>query len=359
MHRSKKPAMMNISIQQFTLRLRRGLRARMPRVIAGAIIFFALPLLLAGEKQQVTIDGSSTVYPISEAVAEEFGKKYPGIQVTVGISGTGGGFKKFCRGEIDISDASRPIKPSEVELCQKNNIEYIELPVAYDGLVVVVHPRNQWTDCLTVAELKKIWEPEAQGKITRWNQVRATFPDKPLVLFGAGVDSGTYDYFTEAIVGKEHSSRGDYTSSEDDNVLVQGVATNPNALGFFGLAYYEENKGKLKAVSIDDGKDDNGKGCIPPSMETVVAGTYQPLSRPLFIYVSKSSATRAEVQSFVEFYLTQASSLVREVGYIPLPSRAYELAQKRFARRVTGSLFGGKGSQVGVKIEDLLMRETQ
>jgi len=321
-----------------------------------SILFFLLlllpPFALRNEEKTILVDGSSTVYPISEAMAEEYGKLNKDVRVMVGISGTGGGFKKFCRGETDISNASRPIRPTELEQCQKNGIEFIELPVAYDGLSVVVHPQNNWVTCFTVAELKKIWEPEAQGKILRWDQVRPGFPKKPLVLFGAGVDSGTYDYFTQAIVGKEHSSRGDYTSSEDDNVLVQGVSTNPNALGFFGIAYYEENKSRLKAVAID-----NGNGCVFPSVETVQNGTYQPLSRPIFIYVSTKARTRPEVKGFVEFYLKKAPELVREVGYVPLPPKAYELALKRFQLPVTGSVFGGKGSQVGVRIEDLLRIE--
>jgi phosphate transport system substrate-binding protein len=316
--------------------------------------------LLGGCRQEaklIAVDGSSTVYPITEAVAEQFQKSNPKVKVTVGISGTGGGFKKFCSGETDISDASRPIKPSEVELCQKNGVEYVELPVAYDGLAVVVNPNNNWADYMTAAELKKIWEPEAQGKITRWNQVRPQWPNKELHLFGAGVDSGTYDYFTEAIVHKEHSSRGDFTSSEDDNVLVQGIATDEAALGFFGLAYYEENKNRLKLVAIDDEKADNGEGPILPSLDTVMKGTYQPLSRPLFIYVRKQALDRPEVAAFVQFYLHHGAELTREVGYIPLPGRAYQLAQGRVDRRQTGSIFGGKGSQVGVSIEELLAKE--
>src|SRR3989344_376502 len=230
----------------------------------------------------VKIDGSSTVYPITEAVAEEFQKAEKGkIKVTVGISGTGGGFKKFCNGEIDISDASRPIKPSEVELCKKNSIEYIELPVAYDGLAVMVNPKNNWVDYLTAKELKKIWEPAAQGKITKWNQIRANWPDKEIHLFGPGVDSGTFDYFTEAINGKGGASRGDYTASEDDNVLVEGVSNDQGALGYFGLAYYEQNREKLKVVPIDDGNSTNGNGPITPSMATVMDSTYQPLARPI------------------------------------------------------------------------------
>lgn len=306
----------------------------------------------------IKVDGSSTVYPITEAVAEEFQKAEKNkVRVTVGISGTGGGFKKFCAGETDISDASRPIKPTEVELCQKNRIQYIELPVAYDGLAVVVNPANTWVDFMTVRELKVLWEPDAQGRITRWNQIRPGWPDKEIHLFGAGVDSGTYDYFTEAIVGKEHSSRGDYTASEDDNVLVQGIATDKYALGFFGVAYYEENKDRLKIVPIDDEKDDNGKGPMEPTFENVTRGYYQPLSRPLFIYVNKTSADRPEVQRFIKFYLTKGAALTKEVGYIPLPPKAYDLALRRFEKRIVGSIFGGAGSQVGVKIEDLLARE--
>ncbi len=326
-------------------------------LLTALAVLVATGALFAQEAKLISVDGSSTVYPITEAVAEEFQKANRGARVTVGISGTGGGFKKFCNGETDISDASRPIKPSEVELCQKNGVQYIELPVAYDGLAVIVNPRNTWVDHMTAAELKKIWEPEAQGKITRWSQVRPGWPNKEIHLFGAGVDSGTYDYFTEAINHKEHASRGDFTASEDDNVLVQGIATDELALGFFGLAYYEENRDKLKLVPIDDENPDNGKGPILPTMETVMKSTYQPLSRPLFIYVRKEALSRPEVAKFIDFYLQNAGSLTREVGYIPLPARAYQLAKGRADKRVTGSIFGGKGSQVGVSIEELLAKE--
>lgn len=306
----------------------------------------------------IKIDGSSTVYPITEAVAEEFQKVDKGkTRVTVGISGTGGGFKKFCSGETDISDASRPIKPSEVELCKKNGIKYIELPVAYDGLAVMVNPKNNWVDFMTVKELKKIWEPAAQGKITKWSQVRAGWPGKEIHLFGPGVDSGTFDYFTEAVVGKGGSSRGDYTASEDDNVLVQGIATDSLALGFFGVAYYEHNKDRLKLVPVDDENDANGKGPVFPEYDNVVKGTYQPLARPIFIYVSGKSADKPEVKRFVEFYIQNSAALSREVGYIALPEQAYKLAMRRFERRIVGSVFGGHGAQVGVKIEDLLQKE--
>ncbi len=292
-------------------------------------------------------------------MAEEFGKEHPKVRVTVGISGTGGGFKKFCNGETDISDASRPIKPSEVEQCEENGIEYIELPVAYDGLAVMVNPENDWAACMTVEELTMLWQPEAQGEITRWNQIRPEWPDEEIHLFGAGVDSGTYDYFTEAIVGEEGASRGDFQASEDDNVLVQGIATAPQALGFFGLAYYEENRDKLKLLGIDDKNPDNGAGCIQPTEETVRTGTYQPLARPIFIYVRESSADKPAVQAFIDFYLNpeNARPLVSEVGYVPLPEDILQLAQERFEERVTGSVFAGQGSQVGVGLDELLKRE--
>lgn len=304
----------------------------------------------------IQIDGSSTVFPITEAVAEEFQKTNAAVRVTVGISGTGGGFQKFCRGETDISDASRPIRPTEIETCSKAGIEYIELPVAYDGLAIVVNPKNTWADQVAVSELKTLWAPEAQGKILRWNQVRRSWPDREIRLFGAGVDSGTYDYFTEATVGKEGTSRGDFTSSEDDNVLVQNISTDELALGFLPLAYVEQNRSKLKLVPVDDGKPDNGKGPITPTADTVRDGTYQPLSRPLFIYVARKAADRPEVQRFVQAYLDSAP-LMREVGYVELTPQIYDLARKHFADRKIGTAFGAGGSQVGVTLEQLLTRE--
>jgi phosphate transport system substrate-binding protein len=309
-----------------------------------------------GPAQTITIDGSSTVHPITEAVAEEFQKGNP-ARVTIGVSGTGGGFKKFCAKETVVSGASRPIKPSEAEACAAAGVEYIELPVAYDGLAVVVSPKTDWVDSMTVTELKALWEPEAQGKVTKWSQIRKGWPDKEIHLFGAGVDSGTYDYFTAAIVGKEHASRGDFTSSEDDNVLVQGVSGDSLGLGFFGFAYYSENRAKLKLVPIDDGKDDNGKGPIAPSLETVGNGTYQPLSRPIFIYVAKQAASAGAVKAFVQFYLSHAATLAKEVGYIPLPDAAYALVASRFEKGTIGSAFGGSGSKVGMTVEELLASE--
>lgn len=300
----------------------------------------------------IKIDGSSTVYPITEAVAEEFQKEKK-IKVTVGISGTGGGFKKFCRGETDISEASRPILAKEMEVCKEAGIQYIELPIAYDALTVVVSKKNNFIKSLTVDELKKMWEPAAQGKIKTWNQVNASWPAAPLKLFGAGSDSGTFDYFTEAINGKAKSSRGDFTASEDDNVLVQGVSGDANALGYFGYAYFEENQDKLKAVSI---VAKAGAPAVAPSPETVKNGTYQPLSRPLFIYVNATAAAfKPEVKAFVNYYLANAPVLVKEVKYIPLPANEYAAVANHWKALKPGTGFGGV-PEVGVKIEELLKR---
>jgi len=268
----------------------------------------------------VLIDGSSTVFPISEAMAEEFGIANPGVQVTVGTSGTGGGFEKFCGGETDISNASRGIKDTEVEKCKAAGIEYVEIPVAVDALTVVVNPENDWATCLTLAELKKMWEPGAQGKVSTWDQVNPKFPKEPLQLYGPGTDSGTFDYFTDEINGEEGASRGDYTASEDDNVLVTGVEGSKSALAYFGYAYYVENEDKLKAVEID-----GGNGCVAPNKEDVVNNTYAPLSRPLFIYVSKKAlAEKPEVKAFVDFYTDPANrGFVEETGYVGLPDDAY------------------------------------
>nr|BAL57884.1 phosphate transport system substrate-binding protein [uncultured beta proteobacterium] len=315
------------------------------------------PVVAFAAEKIVKIDGSSTVYPVTEAVAEEFQIAQRGkVKITVGISGTGGGFKKFCRGETDISNASRPILESEMKACAESGIQYIELPVAFDALTVVIHPKNTWAEVMTVAELKKMWEPEAQGVITNWKQVSPRFPDRPLKLAGAGSDSGTFDYFTEAIVGKAKSSRGDYLASEDDNVVVQFVGSDENAIGYFGLAYYLENKDKLKAVQI---KKDEQSPAVAPSIETVNNGTYQPLSRPIFIYVNaKAAKEKPEVREFVAFYLKHAGKLAKEVGYVNLPDRAYELAMKNFQAMKTGTVFGGH-AEVGVRVEELLAREAK
>jgi phosphate transport system substrate-binding protein len=316
----------------------------------AALLLTAAVSINSAWAETVQVDGSSTVFPISEAYAEEF-QKQTGVKVTVGLSGTGGGFKKFCRGDIDVTGASRPIRDIEMKLCTENKVEFIELPVAVDGLANVIHPSNTWATCMTVAELKKIWEPAAQGKITNWKQVRSSFPDAPLKLFGAGTDSGTYDYYTFAINGKEHESRGDYSATEDDNVTVQGVSTDKNALGFLGLAYVEENRKKLKTVAI---KQADGK-CVAPTIETAQNASYQPLTRPLFMYVNKKSLDKPAVQKYADFMMTakNGTTLVREVGYVPLPAHAFELGKKKVAARKTGTFFQG-GSKVGVKIEDLL-----
>lgn len=302
----------------------------------------------------VKIDGSSTVFPITEAVAEEFQKAKKGaIQVTVGISGTGGGFKKFCRGEIDVSNASRPILDKEMADCKAAGIKYIELPVAFDALTLVMNPKNSFLKQITAAELKAMWEPAAQGKVLKWNQVNPAWPDTGLKLFGPGADSGTFDYFTEAIVGKSKSSRGDFTASEDDNVLVQGVSRDAGALGYFGFAYYVENKDKLKAVPVVNPK--TGKA-VEPSLEAVISGDYQPLSRPIFIYVNAASVNKPEVKEFIEFYLKNAAELTKEVKYVPLTDADYKHALENFTKKKTGTAFGGH-SEVGVKVSDLLKRD--
>lgn len=306
----------------------------------------------------VKIDGSSTVFPITEAVAEEFqASKKGAVRVTVGISGTGGGFKKFCRGETDIQDASRPISDSEMETCRAAGIKYIELPIAYDAMVIVVNPKNDWVSQITVEDLKKIWEPEAKGKISKWNQVNSKWPDQKINLYGAGTDSGTFDYFTEAVVGKAKSSRSDYTASEDDNTLVTGVSNDKFALGYIPLSYFEENKSKLKALGVIGGaKAPQKDKAVMPSKATVEDGSYYPLSRPIFIYASEASLKKAEVKEFVEFYLGKAAKLVPEVKYVALPAKAYDFAKENLKKGKLGTLFSGH-SAVGLKVEELLKRE--
>jgi phosphate transport system substrate-binding protein len=300
------------------------------------------------ETTTIAIDGSSTVFPITEAVAEEFQRAHPDVRVTVGISGTGGGFKQFTVGETDINDASRPIKEPEEAAAAENDIGYIELPVAFDGISVVVNPDNTWVDKLTVEELNKIWMPGST--VQHWADVRDGWPDRPIALYGPGTDSGTFDYFTEAVNGEGGACRADFTASEDDNVLVQGVAGDPNALAFFGYAYYVENVERLKVVPVDP-----GDGAVMPSDETINNGTYRPLSRPIFIYVSTAAAERPEVQAFVRFYLENAPDLVGEVGYVPLPDEVYELALQRFEERITGTVF--RGAEPGVSMVEALTGE--
>ncbi len=302
----------------------------------------------------VRIDGSSTVYPIIEAVAEDFQiAKRGSVRVTVGISGTGGGFKKFCRGELDIVNASRAITELEMQACKKTGVQYIEMPIAFDALTVVINPRNTWSETMTVDELKRIWEPEAQGEINNWNQINPDWPDKRIKLFGAGADSGTFEYFTEAIVGRAKSSRGDFTASEDDNVLVQGVASDKYALGFFGFAYYIENKNKINAVAVD-----SGSGGVIPSAQTVENGSYQPLSRPVFIYVNAQSTGKSEVQNFVRFFMANAAELVAEVKYFPLSPKIYDNNLMNMKKKKVGTVFSGE-SEVGVNIEEVMKHKAR
>ncbi|MDB2621882.1 PstS family phosphate ABC transporter substrate-binding protein [Flavobacteriales bacterium] len=301
------------------------------------VALFTLAAVSCGSKQEskktgnttlsgdIKIDGSSTVYPITEAIAEEYRSEQTEVRVTVGVSGTGGGFKKFYRGETDINDASRPIKSKEIKICEENGISYVGLSVAYDGLAVLKNPANDWLTSITVEELNKLWIPQAQDSIMYWNQIREGWPNEEIHLYGPGVASGTYDYFAEVICGKKVGTRGDYTASEDDNVLVQGIATDKYALGFFGLAYYEENKDKLDLVSVD-----NGNGAVFPSMETVSSGEYAPLSRPIFIYVSNKAAEKPEVVDFVNFYLNSAGDIAKEVGYVALPAEEYQVEIDKF-----------------------------
>lgn len=302
--------------------------------------------------QIVRIDGSSTVFPLTQAIVKEYNQENnKGIQVKVGVSGTGGGFRKFCAGETDINDASRPITQEEMKVCDQAGIRFYELPIAFDALTVVVNPNNTWANDITMAELRKVWEPAAQGKVTNWNQIRASYPDRPLKLFGPGRDSGTFDYFTEVTVGKD-DSRNDYVASEDDTTLVQGVRQDPNALGYFGFAYYEESRNHLKALAID-----NGRGPVLPARETVEKAQYQPLSRPLFLYVNyKSAQDKPAVSAFINFYLKNAERLVTSVGYIPLPDEAYHIAGVHFSVGKVGTVFAGN-PQFDLTIGELLRKQ--
>lgn len=300
----------------------------------------------------VKIDGSSTVFPISEAVAEEFQIKTK-TKVTVGVSGSGGGFKKFCRGETDVQNASRPILQNEIDACKANGIQFIELPVAFDALTVIINPNNKFAKTMTVAELKKMWEPASQETIKTWNQVNPSWPNKPLKLFGAGADSGTFDYFTEAIVGKAKSQRGDYTATEDDNITIKGVVGDDNAIGYLGYAYYAENADQLTSVAI---VDKPGSAAVLPSRESIEDGTYQPLGRPIFIYVNATTgASKPHVKAFVDFFLENSRPLIEEVKYVPLPAKDQKAVIAHWKSKKTGSGFGGK-SEVGVKVEELLSR---
>jgi len=304
--------------------------------------------------QTILIDGSSTVFPLTQEVIGEMQfeleEEAPSAQVE--FSGTGGGFQKFCAGETDINDASRPISQEEMELCRSNNIEYIELPVAFDALTVVVHPDNDWADSITLDELRTIWEPSAEGEIMTWSQVRSGWPDEPLNLHGADVESGTYDYFAEAVVGDAGETRSDYTDQVDDEDIVRAVRGDSNALGYFGYAYYEANERTLKALAID-----SGNGPVEPSTETVSDGSYAPFARPLFIYVNADAAElKPELQAFVNYYLSNAQFLARVVGYIPLSTEAYNLASEHFENKRIGTVFDGK-LQTGLTLEELLQKD--
>lgn len=306
------------------------------------------------QQSPIKIDGSSTVFPITDAIAKEYQKTNPNkLQIQVAFSGTGGGFKKFCAGEIDIVNASRPIRTEEMQACNQAVVRYIELPVAFDALTVVVNPQNNWAKDITLAELKKLWEPTAQGKITRWKQVRDAWPDEPINLYGPGKDSGTFDYFTEATVGTAKASRADYTASENDNSLVAGISKDKNALGYFGLAYYEANQNQLKAIAID-----SGKGPVLPSLKTVEKSQYQPLARPLFIYVNVLSTRKPGIYDFVDFYMRKAPSLVKEIGYVPLPAEGYHLAWVHYHRGKVGTVFDGK-AEFNLTISELLRKQAK
>ncbi|WP_394808092.1 PstS family phosphate ABC transporter substrate-binding protein [Nitrosomonas sp.] len=321
-------------------------------LIATILLSTCVTIGVANASPIVKIDGSSTVFPITEAVAEDFQiAKRGAVRVTVGISGTGGGFKKFCRNEIDIVNASRPITQLEMEACKQAGVQYIEMPIAFDALTVVVNPKNTWSKTITVEELKKIWEPSAQGNITSWNQINPAWPDKKINLYGPGADSGTFEYFTEAIVGKAKSSRGDFTASEDDNVLVQGVASDIYALGFFGFAYYIENSKKINAIAVD-----SGNGGVIPSAATVENNSYKPLSRPIFIYVNAKSAEKPEINEFVNFYMKNAPELVTEVKYFPLSREVYNLNIEHLSKKKVGTVFKGAGTNI--KLEDILKLES-
>jgi phosphate transport system substrate-binding protein len=313
---------------------------------AIAAVGLAAPAALS-QTAQIAIDGSSTVFPITEAMAEEFMAENSGVQVTIGVSGTGGGFEKFCNGETDISNASRPIKPSEMEACMANGIEYIEIPVAYDALTVVVNPENTWAESMTVEQLRALWEPAAEGTITNWNQLDSSWPDAEIELFGPGTDSGTFDYFTDEVIGESGASRADYTASEDDNILVLGVAGNVNALGYFGYAYFDNNRDQLRSVAID-----SGNGPVLPSSRSVNTGTYTPLSRPIFIYVTANAAQRPEVAQFVEFYLDSAPGIVPEVGYVALSEQAYGQGAQLLNELEVGTVYQAETS--GLELEEVL-----
>lgn len=323
-------------------------------LIAGVAALLNSCAEVQSQQKPIKIDGSSTVFPITNAIAKNYQTTNPNTKVETGFSGTTGGFRKFCTKEVDIANASRPINAQEMQTCNKAGVRFIELPVAFDALTIVVHPQNNWVKDITVAELKRIWEPAAEGKITNWNQVRPEWPDRPLKLFGPGKDSGTFDYFTEAVIGQVDDSRNDYTASENDDVIAKGVMQDPNALGYFGLAYYEENQGKLKAIPVN-----SGKGAIAPSLKTVESSQYQPLARPLFIYVNaKAAQDNPALRDFVKAYIKNAPQVVKTVGYVPLPAEGYRLAEVHFNRAKVGTVFDGK-SQLDLTLAELLRKQAK
>jgi phosphate transport system substrate-binding protein len=323
-----------------------GFNLRVLGAVASVVatVGVAVPVALS-QRIAIRMDGSSTVFPISQVAAEGFQKATGNkVRATVGVSGTGGGFQKFCRGEIDIANASRPISTKEIAACKKSGIKYIELPIAFDGITVVVNPQNNWATKLSSAELKKIWEPGAQGKITNWSQVRSGFPNVPLKLFGPGTKSGTFDYFTESINGKARQSRPDYTASEDDNAIVNGIARDKGALGYVGYDYYASNTNKLKSVPV------NG---VSPSEDTIKSGRYKPLARPLFIYVNAKSAQNGDVKQFVAFYLNNGPNIAKAARSVALPGNTYASVLGRFNAQKTGTVFGGD-TKIGVTVNQLL-----
>ncbi|MBE9166402.1 PstS family phosphate ABC transporter substrate-binding protein [Pleurocapsales cyanobacterium LEGE 06147] len=323
--------------------------------VAFTSILAACTQVSSEQNPSIAIDGSSTVYPITQAIAQEFkATKDNRVDLKVNFSGTTSGFKKFCAGQTQINDASRPISTAEMAACKQAKIAYIELPITFDAIAVVVNPRNNWLDSITVDQLKKIWSPKAENQITRWNQINADWPDRPLNLFGPGEDSGTFDYFTEAVVGRAEASRTDYVRSEDDNILVQAIKQDPNALGYFGFAYYQARPNELKALAID-----SGQGPVFPSRETVEAGEYQPLSRPLFIYVNSSAVQKnPALKEFVEFYLDRSPEIVSSVGYIPLSEEGYQLTNIHFHRGKVGTVFEGK-SALNLTMGELLRKQAK
>jgi phosphate transport system substrate-binding protein len=324
-----------------------------------AILIASVAIACASDTAGVTgdiirIDGSSTVYPLTTAVVEEFAKTHPASRVEVRFSGTSAGFERFCKGELDILDASRPVEQPELDVCRASNVDFVELPVAHDGLTIIVHPTNSWAESLTIRELKMLWEPAAQGKIARWNQIRREWPDRPIALFGPGPSSGTFDFFTLVVVGQERASRTDYTASEDDEAIVRGVAGNPEALGYVGYSYFERHRSEVKAAGIDDLDDSIGRGAIEPSVDTVRRGIYRPLSRPLFIYVNSQRFERPEVKTFVDFFLRHIGTLAPQTGGIPLNARLYELVQLRATNRVRGSVYSSPDASQRT-LDELLM----